>query len=409
MAPRRGGGSSGSGSSYYNDDSPWNEEVPLGVYGARARMLMITALVFEIITLVACLVFLLASFFIKRSKGDPTANRVPSRSLIYSILSNIIRQILAIVLLFFYVLEVTVKQSYVVLLMFWTIFELLALVLIFYVFYRILHNYLDRLYRGSKSYLPFTYLHWAILGVISVLSLVEAVLNIVTLVQDVNRTYGSLPLILSLAKLSSARKIISWLASLEIILCSVFVVIKSGALKVNSLLGSIFLGIGNFFFFFLCFSNAIIAMRYYLGRNSPPDYLSTATSVIWTIGIVGLYTGIVGYCMLWRKTNAQYHVPPEQQQQQYAAQQPVQYHQQPVGQFQAYQPPMGQFQQQQPGMYQVSQPGFAPQPTQWQQQQQSQYGQVSPTSPYQETREMGSGPANQVPQGQTSRSPGHTQ
>lgn len=89
MAPHRGGGSSGGSSSFYNDDSPWNEEVSLGVYGARARMLVATALVFEIITLVACLVFLVASFFIKRSKGDPTANRVPSRSLIYSILSNI--------------------------------------------------------------------------------------------------------------------------------------------------------------------------------------------------------------------------------------------------------------------------------------------------------------------------------
>lgn len=122
--------------------------------------------------------------------------------------------------------------------MFETIFELLALVLIFYVFYRILHNYLDRLYRGSKGYLPLTHLHWAILGVISVLSLVEAILNIVTLVQEVNQTSGRLSLTLSFAKLSSARMIISWLASLEIILCSVYVVIKSGALKVNSLVSS---------------------------------------------------------------------------------------------------------------------------------------------------------------------------
>lgn len=148
-------------------------------------------------------------------------------------------------------------------------------------------------------------------------------------------------------------------------------------------------------------------MRYTFGTNIAPDYINTAISILYTICIVGLYTGIIGWCILWRRTSAQHQVPSVQQQ--YAPQQPFQY-QQPVGQFQAYQPPMGQFQQQQqPGTYQVSQPGFAPQPTQWQQQQQPQYGQVSPTSPYQQTREMGSGPVNQAPQGQTSPSPGHTQ
>lgn len=143
------------------------------------------------------------------------------------------RSILTIIYLFFYVFEATVKQSYVVLLMFQTIFNLLALILIFYVFYRILHNYLNRLYHSRKGFLKFTYLHWGILGIISVLSLVEAILRIVTLVQSVN-SYDSLKLDLDLARLSGARMIISWLASLEIILCAVFVVIKSSALEINS-------------------------------------------------------------------------------------------------------------------------------------------------------------------------------
>lgn len=61
----------------------------------------------------------------------------------------------------------------------------------------------------------------------------EAILRIVTLVQSVN-SYDSLKLDLDLARLSGARMIISWLASLEIILCAVFVVIKSSALEINS-------------------------------------------------------------------------------------------------------------------------------------------------------------------------------
>jgi hypothetical protein len=119
-----------------------------------------------------------------------------------------------------------VKQSYVVMLMIQQIFWLLALFLMFFVFYRVIQAYLSRIANGGKTFLPVSILHSVFLGVLGILMVVNAAMYIALVVMEVNGK-SQRQLLGPYSQILEAVVIISWLMSLEILLWTIFIIAKS--------------------------------------------------------------------------------------------------------------------------------------------------------------------------------------
>lgn len=128
----------------------------------------------------------------------------------------------------FFFANANVQMYYVIDLMLNEFFYLVAGCLIFFVFYHLIHSVLNRLTDAGKPYAVVAIIHWVILGLVSVVSLATFGLYVAYQVQTVQNDYYS-----SLAKtynnLESARTIIWWVLSLEVVAWFIFILIRAGS------------------------------------------------------------------------------------------------------------------------------------------------------------------------------------
>jgi hypothetical protein len=116
---------------------------------------------------------------------------------------------------------------YLIIFMLSVFFNLLGICLTFYVFWSLLNRMLVRLTDSGKPYRAVTIVHWILQGFLVLLSLADWAMYVAYLVDDVTNSYTPL-LGISWVRLESALYIIYFLASVEVLAVSIFVVVKAG-------------------------------------------------------------------------------------------------------------------------------------------------------------------------------------
>jgi hypothetical protein len=106
------------------------------------------------------------------------------------------------------------------------IFISVALILVYSIFYRLLHDRFNRLASTSSFHKFVKLFHFGVLGLLTLLYFVRIILTIVIEAKTKNHTLDY-KLQEHSQDFSAALDIISWLAALEILACSVLVLIQS--------------------------------------------------------------------------------------------------------------------------------------------------------------------------------------
>ncbi|KAJ5690672.1 hypothetical protein N7462_005064 [Penicillium macrosclerotiorum] len=348
MSPRRGSGSSSYGY-YYGYDNPWAEEIQFSMDSLLSKSLFIAGFAFDVLTVLALICFLVWACIVRNHRGQ-------MRGVVITIITWLLAVICAVIYEIFYLAEATITQYYVIDLMLNEFFFLLGSCLLFFVYYHLINGMLDRLTDSGKPYAAVAVIHWVVIGLVSLISLATWAMYVAYQVQYVNNGYTG-ALRQSYPKLESARAIIYWLLSLEILAWVIFVTVKAGSHRFTSRLPVIALTVSSLFWMALNMMYAIVFIRYTLEDTvrTTPKYLSTVESVCQFFFIVAIFTGILFCCMNWRKVDDRQDKPslpaqhPYQTYQTYQQQYPAQ-PQQPLYQHpyqQPYQPPYQQPYQQQ--------------------------------------------------------------
>ena len=108
-----------------------------------------------------------------------------------------------------------------------TFFNLLATLLVFYIFWSLIHRLLGRLTDSGKPYAAVTIIHWILLGILSAVSLADWAMYVAWEVREVT-TVVSIEFTLAWLDLDSALTIVFWLLSMEIMAWTIFVTVKAG-------------------------------------------------------------------------------------------------------------------------------------------------------------------------------------
>ncbi|KAI1839029.1 hypothetical protein DTO006G1_823 [Penicillium roqueforti] len=257
MAPRRGSGSYSS----YVDDNPWSDTTWLSLehyYPDEYKPLFITQFVFDIISLLAFVAFLIWACRIRNRS-------LPLKALICALISSICCQINIIAWEALYVAEAQVTMYYLISLMLWDLFKVVAICLTFYVFWNLIHRLLGFIRVSGKPHAAVTTIHYLLLGIIFVASLAEWGMCVASYVRSVVSTLNA-DMQWSWTQLNVAVYIIYWLLSLEILAWGIFLAIK--------------------------------ARSYAFWSKSPlpsPGALTIVQFVLW----VGTYTGLLLCCAKW--------------------------------------------------------------------------------------------------------------
>ena len=122
--------------------------------------------------------------------------------------------------------EATVTNYYVIVLILNVFFGLLRDCLLLFVFYNLVRAFLDRLTDVGKPYAAVTIIHWVILGLLSALSITSWAMYVAYEVKFV-QSETDLEFIHTYVQLESARAIIFWIASLEVLVWAIFVTSKA--------------------------------------------------------------------------------------------------------------------------------------------------------------------------------------
>lgn len=236
MAPRHGSSSS----SYHSDYNPWSTTVLLTLENFPSKTFFYTQFAFDILSLLAFIVFLiwackirnrslplkalicaLASFtwYVGRSRLNFN-NSLTSGSLLSSQINIVVWEALCIA-------EAEVTSYYLIDLMLWDFFRVVAICLTFYVFWNLIHNFLSLIRHSGKPHVAVTIIHYIFLGIIFLVSLAEWGLCVTSYVQTVTFIYGG-TLQFTWSHLSGATGIIYWAFSMEILAWMIFVVTKAG-------------------------------------------------------------------------------------------------------------------------------------------------------------------------------------
>lgn len=119
--------------------------------------------------------------------------------------------------------------------MLYDFFGILSSCLVFYVFYNLIHGLLDRLTDAGRPYAWVSTVHWILLGLVSALSIVAWALFVAFEVLQVSDGYNvSYKVTNAYIKVDSARSIVYWVLSLEILAWAIFVIAKAGSHRFNS-------------------------------------------------------------------------------------------------------------------------------------------------------------------------------
>ncbi|CAI7670549.1 unnamed protein product, partial [Penicillium discolor] len=221
MAPRRGSSSS----SYHSDYNPWSTTVLLTLENFPSKDFFYTQFAFDILSLLAFIVFLIWACKIKNRS-------LPLKALICALASFtcgslLSSQINIVVSEALYVAEAEVTRYYLIDLMLWDFFRVVAICLTFYVFWNLIHNFLSHIRHSGKPHVAVTILHYIFLGIIFLFSLAEWGLCVTSYVRTVTSMYDEI-LQLVWSHLSGATGIIYWVFSMEILAWMIFVVTKAG-------------------------------------------------------------------------------------------------------------------------------------------------------------------------------------
>lgn len=125
-----------------------------------------------------------------------------------------------------FIADAYVTEYYRIILMLVTFFNLLATLLIFYIFWSLIHRLLARLTDSGKPYAAVTIIHWILLGILTAVSIANWGMYVAYEVGQV--TYIRMDLALAWADLDNAQTIIFWLLSMEIVAWTIFVTVKAG-------------------------------------------------------------------------------------------------------------------------------------------------------------------------------------
>lgn len=275
--------------------SPWNQHFTFQPSNLQTLTYGKVAIAFEMLYLVSLLVLL--GLVLRKQPLKGTTPNILCKALVASLVANILASILHIVYLFFEVRQSTVKRSYVVMLMLESILQLSAYVTVFFVLYRLVARYLYRISSDGDERIFFLNLfHHLILAVLAVISAVKAALYITVLVQVVEKSYSQLTFYY--INLSASQQILYWLASLEVLLCIAFVMIRVNILGFPSQTGLFSLAIAGFLFFGLNLFYGVVTILYNLGmREVPPSLTAAIPAVIQAICMIGTYSGIIRCCL----------------------------------------------------------------------------------------------------------------
>lgn len=320
-----------------NAQSPWQQKVQVTAYGFDEAYPKVW-LVFEALCLAALLGFLMWSCFIRQPRGDPK-KPLPIKTVIASILSYAMQVLLLskvicvltansarmmnIITLFLGIFKANVQQSYVIVSMLNQIFYLIAVMLGFYIFWKLIQKLLERLAedKPSKAFAPVAIAHWVLLGILSALSAAECALYIAFVVKGINVGERYMKLAYEYNKVSAALSILCWLASLEAFCWIIFVFVSSApdrrvrlyiSCSINEMLtkqaGLVPLSVGSFFFFLINFVLAILQIIYVLEQNMAPEYLDATRTIIEFFCTLGIYAGVLLCFRKWHHV----HISPPQ-------------------------------------------------------------------------------------------------
>jgi hypothetical protein len=128
----------------------------------------------------------------------------------------------------FFLAETVVTNYYLIDVFLYVFFLSLSECMLIFVFYNIIHKLLDRLTDSGRPYAAVVIIHWIVLALAVVLAVASWALYVgyeVTSVQDsfpyrLGRIY---------TKVESARAILYWIVSLEILAWSIFATVKAGS------------------------------------------------------------------------------------------------------------------------------------------------------------------------------------
>ncbi|CAG8903512.1 unnamed protein product [Penicillium egyptiacum] len=311
MAPRRGGGSSSSYSSY--DDSPWGETVWLSLEHYQNKPLFIVQFVFDILSLLALVAFLIWACTIRNRS-------LPLKGVICALTSFIFSQINMIVLEAMLVAETKVTMYYLISFMLIDFFKLVAICLTLYVFWGLIHRFLGLIRASGKPHAAVTTIHSVFLGIIFLVSLAEWGLCVAYYVRSVtSHSVGEIAW--TWTQLNGAAYIVYWVLSTEILAWVIFVAIKAGNYAFASKLPAMALITAAISWCAVCTTVAIINIRYNLMYTSyeygRPTYLETAKTIIQFVLWVGTYAGVLLCCAKWHSLGDGRNYPAPQYQPQY--------------------------------------------------------------------------------------------
>ncbi|KAJ5811475.1 hypothetical protein N7474_007776 [Penicillium riverlandense] len=193
-----------------------------------------------------------------------------------------------------------VKEYYQITYMLQDFFTHISQCLIFYVFYSLIHRFLDGLTDVGRPYAAVNIIHWIFLGVLFAMGMACFAIGVVNTVYLVTEV----PLLnveLAAEKLYAANAILLFVASLEVVVWSVVVTVKGGRDRFRSRIAAISLIIGAFFYFALNLMWAVLCIRFdlFYEKYMPPDYLGLLESVLEFVFYVGTYVGIFLCCVKW--------------------------------------------------------------------------------------------------------------
>ncbi|KAF4763733.1 hypothetical protein N7455_009604 [Penicillium solitum] len=320
MAPRHGSSSS----SYHSDYNPWSTTVLLTLENFPSKTFFYTQFAFDILSLLAFIVFLIWACKIRNRS-------LPLKALICALASFTCSQINIVVWEALCIAEAEVTSYYLIDLMLWDFFRVVAICLTFYVFWNLIHNFLSLIRHSGKPHVAVTIIHYIFLGIIFLVSLAEWGLCVTSYVQTVTFIYGG-TLQFTWSHLSGATGIIYWAFSMEILAWMIFVVTKAGNGIFVSKMPAMAIVTAAVSWFAVCSISAIVYIRYslvYVGYYEWPLYLDALRTILKFVFWVGTYTGILLCCSKWHmlgdeqkysvhQYQSQY--PPAQTQPQYLAQ-----------------------------------------------------------------------------------------
>ncbi|KAJ5200607.1 PDZ-binding protein CRIPT [Penicillium cf. griseofulvum] len=305
MAPRRGGDYSDS----YGENDPWSETVWLSLEYHRGKNLFYGQFAFDILSLLALIAFFIWTCRIKNRS-------LPLKGIMGAVTCFICSEIIIITWAALSIAETEVTMYYIISMILQDFFMVMGICLTFYIFWTLINRFLGLLTSSGKPHASVTSAHSLLFALIVVMALAQTALYIVYSVGIVTGQYSFIQL--HFIRLNGALHIIYWLLSMEVVGCTIYLVMKAGShrfvskvnpgiLSINSMqtdwlfqAPAIALISAAVCWFVVCFTSAVTIMAYSLTfTNRWPVYLDLLSAIIQFVFLVGTYTGILMCCAKW--------------------------------------------------------------------------------------------------------------